>query len=129
MEEEEGVVSSWSTGIAEIELPSAYKIQNYMETAEATSNHGIGNGLFSTVSTFQRFQKTDPFYQSKVVPSEAVSSLKGEDSHRHNNYDNNRKRKFQKSTDDLALEKYKKVISFLFVIRYLVFIFLFLACL
>jgi hypothetical protein len=114
MEEEEGVVSSWSTGIAEIELPSSYKVQNYMETAQATSNQGFGNGLFSNVSTFQRFQKTDPFYQSKVVPSEAVSSLKGEDHHHNNNYHDNRKRKFQKSTDDLALEKYKKVTFFFF---------------
>ena len=102
MEEEEGVVSSWSTGIAEIQLPSSYKAKNIAQTEEAARKAVELKRPLET-GGFQRFQVVDPVLQSmsSAIPTDDPNQQQ----HNHN------KRRKLKSSDDYVLEKFKQVSS------------------
>jgi hypothetical protein len=101
MEEEEGVVSSWSTGIAEIQLPSSYKSENITQTQEAARKAMEFKRPMES-GGFQRFQIVDPALQS-------ISSAVALDGSDHQAENNQNKRRKLKSTDDYVLEKFKQV--------------------
>jgi hypothetical protein len=101
--EQEGVVSSWSTGIAEIQLPSSYKDRNALETEKAARRATDSFQSRNNPHTFQRFH-IDP------ATLQANSAMPSEERTESSSNDNNpNKRRKLKSTDDLAVEKYKKV--------------------
>ncbi len=95
--DDEGVVSSWSTGIAEIQLPLSYKLQNIQETEQA-ANSGLRyyNSLNGKSGGFQRFQIND----SNLFTSATADTHSQE-------FDNTINRKPLRSTDDLAVQRFK----------------------
>lgn len=109
--EDEGVASSWSTGIAEIQLPMNYKAQNAMETQEATRRvDSFVSQQRIDKTTYSRFQIVDPSLQSSAIPREELQKLEGSEDATSGE---TRKRRFQRSTDDLVVERFKKVFELL----------------
>lgn len=109
--EDEGVASSWSTGIAEIQLPMNYKAKNAIETQEATRRvDSFVSQQRTDKTTYSRFQIVDPSLQSSAIPREELQKLEGSEDAISGE---TRKRRFQRSTDDLVVERFKKVFQLL----------------
>lgn len=157
--EEDGVVSSWSTGIAEVALPISYKLKNIEATEVATKSKTVqeeelrlmrqsmpyssggsrssGYGKYDHLTAksgngYQRFQIVDrsipkqlfdyslsqfvsndtSLQQSLIDSNEATEDskqLKEQQQQQH-------KPRFMHSTDDMVMDKYRKVRVFLFVV-------------
>lgn len=105
--DEDGVVSSWSTGIAEVQLPMSYKLKN-IEATEKAANNALkySLNLHGKSATYQRFQISDS--SQITLPMDAA-----EYSHSGSqNHDINLNKRQMKSTDDLALQRYKVRFNF-----------------
>lgn len=101
--DEEGVVSSWSTGIAEVQLPMSFKLQN-IEATERAANNALkySQSLYGKSCGYQRFQISDSSQITLPMGAAEFSSTslaEIPDSHGY--------KKPMKSTDDLAVQRYK----------------------
>jgi hypothetical protein len=98
--DDEGVVSSWSTGIAEVQLPMSYKLQNIQETERAANNAMMYNQNFHGKAVgFQRFQIND-----STAIKQPLEYIAGGLTHLQEGHNNKRP---LKSSDDAAVQRYK----------------------
>lgn len=104
--DEEGVASSWSTGIAEVQLPMSYKLQN-IEATERAANNALkySQSMHGKSGGFHRFQINESQITMPMGAAEFNLS-----NNTQGNESNSNKRPM-KSTDDLAVQRYKKQLS------------------
>jgi hypothetical protein len=151
-ESEEGPGSSWSTGIAEVALPSSYRQRNIIETEKAATSKRQeeeerdrlvkilqGNRLNRNESDSMRFGRFElgadknvdslsallPNVEGRSIISSSETYLPG--SSMFDLLDNNSgsRRKRQYNSDDIVMAKFRKVIIFLhIIINCLLFIFI-----
>lgn len=101
--DESGIVPAWSTQLAEVALPISYKLKNIEATERIASQAGEAVTSSSNIASMYRFNTQER--APKVHPSMAGFDASG---------NNAAQKRPLKSSDDYALEQYKKVI-YLFV--------------